>query len=100
MIRAIILCCDEKSRRMSFKDVPTAATRVDASSNTVTGYPGYPNYQGAGAGEAQQGGSDPSPGRSYGDGLNCGYMQERFSYSSGLINAQIRKETSRDLQQK
>ena len=74
---------------MSFKDVPTAATRVDASSNTVTGYPGYPNYQGAG--EAQQGGSDPSPGKSYGDGLNCGYMQERFSYSSGMINAKLRK---------
>ena len=27
--------------------------------------------------------SDPHLERSYGDGLNCGYLQERFSYSSG-----------------
>ena len=62
MIRAIILCCDEQNRRMSLKDELRVA---DAGCNTVAELPGY------------QQGQDPSPGRSYGDGLNCGYMQER-----------------------
>ena len=76
MIRAIILCCDEQNRRMSLKDVPGPApgpapvSGVDAGINTslVGGFPAS---------------CDPSIGRSYGDALNCGYMQERFSYSSG-----------------
>jgi len=73
MIRAIILCCDEQNRRMSLKDVPAPApvSGVDAGINT--------NLVGAGVGVSHE----PSIGRSYGDALNCGYMQERFSYSSG-----------------
>ena len=62
MIRAIILCCDEQNRRMSLKEDLRVA---DAGSNTLASLPGYQQAQ------------DPSPGRSYGDGLNCGYMQER-----------------------
>ena len=71
MIRAIILCCDEQNRRMSLKDVPAPVSGVDAGINT--------NLVGAGVGVSHE----PSIGRSYGDALNCGYMQERFSYSSG-----------------
>ena len=85
MIRAIILCCDEQNRRrMSLKDVPGHA--VDACSNTLvssghnggTGGP-EPGHQGGqhGLQHQRRQSHDPSVDRSYGDGLNCGYMQER-----------------------
>ena len=76
MIRAIILCCDEQNRRrMSLKDVPGHA--VDACSNTlVSGHsdqePGHHGHQ-----HQRRQSHDPSVDRSYGNGLNCGYMQER-----------------------
>ena len=61
MIRAIILCCDDRNKKVAMKDYavtpPPPAERC---------------YYDRGALD-----------RSYGDGLNCGYMQERFSYSSG-----------------
>ena len=52
---------------MSLKDVPAPApvSGVDAGINT--------NLVGAGVGVSHE----PSIGRSYGDALNCGYMQER-----------------------
>ena len=85
MIRAIILCCDEQNRRrMSLKDVPGHA--VDACSNTlVSGHngftgdpePGHPPGGQHGHQPQRRQSHDPSVERSYGDGLNCGYMQER-----------------------
>lgn len=84
MIRAIILCCDEQNRRrMSLKDVPGHA--VDASSNTlVSGHNGFtedpePGHPGGQRAQQRRQSHDPSVDRSYGDGLNCGYMQERYS---------------------
>ena len=61
MIRAIILCCDEQNRKMTLKN-RTLATSLNVCPD-----------------------SGPSLGlsKSYGDGLNCGYGTERFSYSSG-----------------
>ena len=86
MIRAIILCCDEQNRRMSVKEAPGPGHTMDASSNTgIAGYNGFDDiehgqghrvHQGPG-GDTRRPSHDPSLGRSYGDGLNCGYMQER-----------------------
>ena len=62
MIRAIILCCDEQNKKLGMKEysvTPTPPSREQCY------------YDGAGVES------------SYGDGLNCGYRQERFSYSSG-----------------
>ena len=64
---------------MSLKDVPGHA--VDACSNTLvsghTGLTGDPEPGQHGHEHQRRQSHDPSVDRSYGDGLNCGYMQER-----------------------
>ena len=61
MIRAIILCCDERNKKMGVQETGTSGSYKPVSE------------------------SGPSLGlsASYGDGLNCGYSTERFYYSSG-----------------
>ena len=70
MIRAIILCCDEKNqRRMSLRDLPGAAATLVQSTQYELSKPRLPSH-------------DPSLEKSYGDGLNCGYMQVRHQMMS------------------
>ena len=74
------------------KDVPGHA--VDACSNTLvsghngfTGGPETGHHQGGqhGLQQHRRQSHDPSVDRSYGDGLNCGYMQERWDKKMGSM---------------
>ena len=83
MIRAIILCCDEKNKKLGMKEYSGPPPARDLRHYDVGGGGGGSGGGGDGGGGGGVDMSDPSLERSYGDGLNCGYMQERFSYSSG-----------------
>ena len=83
MIRAIILCCDERTkRRMSLRDLPGAAANLVTTA--TQSLPQQQQQQQQYDSHQQQQSRDPSLEKSYGDGLNCGYMQVASSHQSPI----------------